>query len=317
MQFMFDLRSAKKLARSLEKALEQKGIALQHGQALDILSSMQGYADWNALAARLHPGTLRTELDEFERTHMRESRGQRYGREGELKAAHNGFALRFPLDSEGCEYVRTVDPFGREIAYWDHEEWQRDPRIVMGAILGSVVRSQESLSASETVSAEVTVRSPLTVYCKTHPRTDAWVDVPLWAKIVITQERLDALLRMRDIVIQSGLVSVTQYDGPDLWGKENDPENPIRMECDEVSVTSTFFCYSAYLKHSDLAVETATIDFDPLLEAITGPSDAKAVAYERHGDVLIWGDYDEFFLDMLREDGEDLSGWPVGESTTA
>lgn len=35
------------------------------------------------------------------------------------------------------EYVRLCDKRGREILYWDHEEWQNDPVLVMGAIINS------------------------------------------------------------------------------------------------------------------------------------------------------------------------------------
>jgi hypothetical protein len=38
---------------------------------------------------------------------------------------------------EGSSYVRVCDPHGNEIAYWDSAEWQEDPELVMGAILGA------------------------------------------------------------------------------------------------------------------------------------------------------------------------------------
>jgi len=31
-------------------------------------------------------------------------------------------------------YVRVVDVDGRELGYWDKEEWKDDPECVMGAI---------------------------------------------------------------------------------------------------------------------------------------------------------------------------------------
>jgi hypothetical protein len=35
------------------------------------------------------------------------------------------------------EYVRLCDSDGKEILYWDHQEWADDPVLVMGAIINS------------------------------------------------------------------------------------------------------------------------------------------------------------------------------------
>lgn len=44
--------------------------------------------------------------------------------------------LRCPSYPEECSYVRvTVD--GLEVAYWDSQEWQEDPTVVMGAFMGA------------------------------------------------------------------------------------------------------------------------------------------------------------------------------------
>lgn len=42
------------------------------------------------------------------------------------------------------EYVRLVRPDGTEAAYWDQEEWRRDPALVMGAILNSAAHGLDS-----------------------------------------------------------------------------------------------------------------------------------------------------------------------------
>lgn len=48
----------------------------------------------------------------------------------------NGCSLR-SADGERLAggYVRLVDPNGVELQYWDNAEWERDPILVMGAIL--------------------------------------------------------------------------------------------------------------------------------------------------------------------------------------
>lgn len=49
-----------------------------------------------------------------------------------------GNTLRCPTYPDPCEYVRIVDPFDNEVAYWDQHEWASDPMGVMGAIIGSI-----------------------------------------------------------------------------------------------------------------------------------------------------------------------------------
>jgi len=49
-----------------------------------------------------------------------------------------GNTLRCPAYPKACVYVRIVDPFGNEVAYWHSDEWHEDPEGVMGAIIGSM-----------------------------------------------------------------------------------------------------------------------------------------------------------------------------------
>jgi hypothetical protein len=39
----------------------------------------------------------------------------------------------------GSSYVRVVNRDGAEIGYWTTEEWEEDPALVMGAILGAAL----------------------------------------------------------------------------------------------------------------------------------------------------------------------------------
>lgn len=64
-----------------------------------------------------------------------------YGEEAVLRLA-NDIELRTNAGVEGdkvfqCDYVRVVYN-GREFGYWDHAEWGREPKIVMGAIMGAL-----------------------------------------------------------------------------------------------------------------------------------------------------------------------------------
>lgn len=136
-----DLAQAKKTARALEKALERNGIALQHGKALDVLAALCGRGDWNALSQALSPQGVDAQLSEFEREHAASCEGLDYGKEAML-VAHTGFQLRYSAETELCEYVRVCDPLGREIVYWNSDEWAEDPQLVMGALLGALVRGK-------------------------------------------------------------------------------------------------------------------------------------------------------------------------------
>ena len=64
--------------------------------------------------------------------------GGEYGDETIVLLA-DGRQLRFPAYPESCSYIRVMFE-GREITYWNSEEWKEDPEDVMGAIMG-VLRS--------------------------------------------------------------------------------------------------------------------------------------------------------------------------------
>lgn len=135
------LEQAKKLARNLEKALSRKGVELAHGKTLDVLAMAAGHIDWNSFSTVLSQEGIDKQLNPYELEAARNSEGDCYGREA-MVVAHNGFQLRYSDETEMCEYVRVCDPLGREIAYWDNQEWAEDPQLVMGAMLGALVRGK-------------------------------------------------------------------------------------------------------------------------------------------------------------------------------
>jgi hypothetical protein len=151
---------AKKTARALEKALERNGISLQHGKALDVLASLCGRQDWNSLTQALSPEGVDSVLNDFEREHVADSAGDAYGNECML-VAHTGFQLRYSAE-DACDYVRVCDPLGREIVYWCSDEWAEDPQVVMGAMLGALVRGKPVEVSGNTAAAP----SPATVDSK-------------------------------------------------------------------------------------------------------------------------------------------------------
>lgn len=49
-----------------------------------------------------------------------------------------GVGLHAPAHPVACDYVRFVDAAGKEIAYWNSDEWRENPQEVMGAIVGAL-----------------------------------------------------------------------------------------------------------------------------------------------------------------------------------
>jgi hypothetical protein len=63
-----------------------------------------------------------------------------YGAEARIPTV-NGETLCFESFHEnmnGCSYVRFVDADDNELAYWTSDEWEEDPQLVMGAIMGCI-----------------------------------------------------------------------------------------------------------------------------------------------------------------------------------
>lgn len=61
----------------------------------------------------------------------------------------NGYSLRSGSTSDEflCgEWVRLVDWNGKEVLYWDFEEWHKDPILVMGAIINAAVNKGIALN---------------------------------------------------------------------------------------------------------------------------------------------------------------------------
>ena len=48
-------------------------------------------------------------------------------------------------NEQGTEYVRFEDKNGREILYYDKEEWAQDPEEVMGAIMSCILNGADKL----------------------------------------------------------------------------------------------------------------------------------------------------------------------------
>jgi hypothetical protein len=66
-QAMFTKKSAKTMAKSLRDSLVDRNVSLSHGACLEIVARQFGFADWNALSAKLPAqGGLEIPLGEVE-----------------------------------------------------------------------------------------------------------------------------------------------------------------------------------------------------------------------------------------------------------
>ena len=134
-------RKAKQGAAALEKALAKAGLTLGRGKALDAVSRMAGFADWNAYAHSFSVQAIDAQLTDLEQSHVADAGSPDYGPESVI-LVHTGFTLRAPAFPEDVSYVRIVDPLGRETAYWTSDEWAESAEDVMGAVLGALCRGQ-------------------------------------------------------------------------------------------------------------------------------------------------------------------------------
>jgi hypothetical protein len=62
-----------------------------------------------------------------------------YDSEGSIKLAWGG-EIRFPAYDDWrnvlCDYVRVIDAQGKEVAYWNSEEFTEEAGLVLGAFMG-------------------------------------------------------------------------------------------------------------------------------------------------------------------------------------
>lgn len=106
---------------------------------------------------------------------------------------------------------------------------------------------------------------------------DEWGDSPRWAKLNITQEFVNQLHSMQTRCLQfNAQMAVHAY--PDKW----DMEDELRLQNDELNVSTLSFWFSACPKHASYSVETRLLDIKDFFDAIDNP--------ERRMRHLAWAD---------------------------
>lgn len=214
----------KKLARIIEQLGAEKGRPLKLGEALDALSKGHGYPAWSAFAPQLSAEGVDGLLDSQELEHLADAEGDAYGPECTLQV-QTGFMLKTAGYPEACDYVRVCDPLGREIAYWHADEWQQEPAVVMGAIIGALSRGA---AAGVSEVSQVSQVSEVSKLSENEPSPDPELFIHDMSLIEIPpdcdRETLEQALR---IVVASAKTLLSgaplQRNDPSFWPVTGNP----------------------------------------------------------------------------------------------
>lgn len=313
MKFIFDMSAAESLAHTLEKVLAARMITLGHDQALDVLAELQGASNWSTLASTLSPTAIRDQLAPHERRHLRLNHDCTYGPEEQLRA-QNGFGLCYGPTEGGCDYVRVIDPLGREIDYYSAEEWQEDPKTVMRQLLHAVARPDhhsEGHPHTTLANSERTpsiVNRPLTIYVRTYCPVEEALR-PEWAKIVVDRTLYLALVQLHCIVHRDKLAQAHRPGDPS-WAIDRKGDLWRDMDSGWLVVTqSDTFRFHARPRYGTHIVETRDVYLATLYKAVTQSPNIASYEYLRRGDVMIYDDNPQSLLDTLLEQGETVTGF--------
>jgi hypothetical protein len=196
--------------------------------------------------------------------------------------------LRQALGAESVSQSNAFEAFAKALGLknWD-------------TLSGLLKREGEPASAA---APAYQLAAPVEVYVDAYA-CDYYGEGPSWAKVDLSQQFLDEVLRMQRICKEQGVDMVTKSWAPEKW----EQEERLRLENDDLYVTAESWWFRARPKHADYAVETRSVDIANML-ALLGPgSPAESTAhaatckgvqfYVTSGDMT-------GFIQMLVDDGE-------------
>ena len=168
--------------------------------------------------------------------------------------------------------------------------------------------SNEEQCAGSSMRLQALCHAPITVYVAAYGKYGEHL-TPRWAKFTLGADLLVSLWALADIVRDLKLQSVCRRRDPDVWSsaEHEDPSDPIRLEGGVIQVTdSEEFRFLAEIPEVYTLVSTERIELEELIKAAEGPSQVKALTYERRGNVLIFAKACDqgAFINELLEDGE-------------
>lgn len=144
--------------------------------------------------------------------------------------------------------------------------------------------------------------APIEMYVDAYT-CDYYGEGPAWAKVTLTQQFLDQMLRMQRICKQQDVDIVTKSWAPEKWEREEQ----LNFEGDDLYVTADSWWFRARPKHADYAVETRNVDIRDMLALFVPCSKAESTAFLtiRQGKLFCIASGDmNGFIQMLVDDGE-------------
>lgn len=94
---------------------------------------------WNKPVSEPLPEPVTRLFEEQDRKRRIAAALEQYRDQCVIKLVNGNYIVTdtYRTNPEGSSYVTVLDDEAQEIAHWVYDEWQDDPQLVMGAILGA------------------------------------------------------------------------------------------------------------------------------------------------------------------------------------
>lgn len=122
--------------------------------------------------------------------------------------------------------------------------------------------------------------------------TSDYDEIPAVVEFSIDITTAREILRLAALVKMHNLYKVEKFDwrarylphevegSPDRSDTCNDDDDTVRTEADRLNVSDTSFCFSAYLKHTDIEIRSEWLRIDDLVEHFNLMPDAEGAGSE-------------------------------------
>ena len=148
-------------------------------------------------------------------------------------------------------------------------------------------------------------------------------ETPHGLRIVVTQDYLTSLRRLRQMVVDNDLAFAERYDFTPQWLSESPEGNPHPERIGDarcclggvrIVADSGGFWYEAYLKQSDIRIGSQRIGFKDLFDIPSETKEAVAARVKGRNDFL--DQFDAIEVQPVREDKEgNCETCPIGDAS--
>lgn len=273
--FTVDTKSAKTMARTIERYFKRRGIELKLGQAMDLLAILQGLESGQALLAALKDGIAEESMSDEVLALLREA----------LHYEQSAFDHDAPVSG-----TELVDFFA---------SWRKRLKLAL-EIRGNATSGPGSL-----------LKRPVTIYVEAFS-CNMEGSAPAWAKLELDQALWDRLRLLQNLVQQHNLKEVSDWSTPS-WSWDSptvsDPEAEGLDVC-RAEVCDDRFWYFARTHHSDTQVETQPLVLEALSNALK-QGDCEDDRLWRIGEVILYASREnrQTFVETLLEDQEPVEAF--------